>query len=93
MIKKAHMTTYVMSARPPKSIVLTMVRPRPPPDGWLNWWVRWTLSASEVIEAAACPVVRAEADELGERAECLLYDGHPGSHSFDLQRPGKPSYD
>jgi len=36
MIKEAHMTTYVMSARPPKSIVLTMVRPRPPPDGWLN---------------------------------------------------------
>lgn len=47
----------------------------------IEWWVRWTLSSSTVEQVAACPDIR---DEPGEDDACLLFEGHPGRHSFDL---------
>lgn len=50
----------------------------------IEWWVRWTLSASEIVETTICPVEGDEPDEYDERDPCLLYKGHPGRHSFEL---------
>lgn len=52
----------------------------------LEWWVRWTLSASAVEQTQACPAECQELDEPGGDVTCLLFEGHPGRHSFDLER-------
>ncbi|WP_173074950.1 hypothetical protein [Phytohabitans rumicis] len=49
----------------------------------IAWWVRWTLSASEIVETTMCPAESDEVDQLGEHDLCLLYQGHPGRHSFE----------
>jgi hypothetical protein len=52
-----------------------------------EWWVYWTLSASEILEVNGCPVVRPEPDQRGEQVLCLLFENHPGRHSYELN-PG-----
>jgi hypothetical protein len=55
----------------------------------LEWWVRWTLSSSAVEQVTACMAMceePEEPEEPGEEAYCLLFDGHPGRHSFDLDQ-------
>jgi hypothetical protein len=43
------------------------------------------LDDTEIVETRICPV---ESDNLvnvhGEHEPCLLFEGHPGRHSFDL---------
>jgi hypothetical protein len=53
-------------------------------DG-VAWWVQWNMSASEVVETAMCPAESDEADNFDEHDPCLLYEGHPGRHSFEYQ--------
>jgi hypothetical protein len=50
----------------------------------LEWWIRWTLTSSTVDQVTACPVGCDDLGESSEDAVCLLFDGHPGRHSFDL---------
>jgi hypothetical protein len=45
-----------------------------------EYWVRWTLRASEIVKLGACP----ERDENDPRGSaCLLFDKHPGRHTFE----------
>jgi hypothetical protein len=44
------------------------------------------LGASEVREVAGCPVVLRESGGSGEEVICLLFEDHPGRHSFELER-------
>jgi hypothetical protein len=53
-------------------------------QGDVEWWVRWTLDAFEIVEQAACPAEGKVTNEFGEPAICLLFDGHPGRHSFEF---------
>jgi hypothetical protein len=52
----------------------------------VEWWVRWTLTSSAVEQVLACPAVCAGPDEPVDEDSCLLFEGHPGRHSFDLDR-------
>jgi hypothetical protein len=52
----------------------------------VEWWVRWTLTSSAVEQMMTCSGVCEEPDEAGEKDSCLLFEGHPGRHSFDLER-------
>jgi hypothetical protein len=52
----------------------------------VEWWIRWTLTSSAIEQVHICPTVRNEQDEDGEDVVCLLFEGHPGRHSFDLDR-------
>lgn len=54
-------------------------------DG-VEWWVRWTLDAFEVVEQHICPAEGGVVNEFGERDICLLYEGHPGRHSFEFEQ-------
>ncbi len=56
-------------------------------DG-VEWWVCWSLSASEIVETTICPAVRDEPDDYGEDVVCLLHVHHPGRHSFELRSTG-----
>jgi hypothetical protein len=49
-----------------------------------EWWIYWTLSASEIREVSACPAIQPERDQNGEEVLCLLFEGHPGRHSFEI---------
>lgn len=49
-----------------------------------DWWIRWTLAASEVVEAGHCPAQGDTRDALGDTDVCLLFNRHPGRHSFEL---------
>ena len=43
------------------------------------------MSSSTVEQVAACPGVSKEPDETDDDDDaCLLFEGHPGRHSFDL---------
>jgi hypothetical protein len=35
---------------------------------------------------AACPATGRPINDRGDHAMCLLYGGHPGRHSFDLDQ-------
>jgi hypothetical protein len=50
----------------------------------IEWWVRWTLTASEILEEKACEAESAEVGQLGEHQTCVLFHGHPGRHSFEM---------
>jgi hypothetical protein len=50
----------------------------------IEWWVRWTMSCSTVDQVTACPGVSDEPGEPQDDDACLLFEGHPGRHSFDL---------
>jgi hypothetical protein len=52
--------------------------------GEIEWWVRWTLTSSTVEQVTACAEVRDEPGEPRGGDPCLLCEGHPGRHSFDL---------
>ncbi len=54
-------------------------------DG-VEWWVRWTLRAFEIVQLTGCQVERANTDptSLEKTDVCLLYTEHPGRHSFDI---------
>jgi hypothetical protein len=52
----------------------------------VEWWIRWTLTSSAVEQVTACPAVYEELEEPQEDVGCLLFEGHPGRHSFDLER-------
>jgi len=55
-------------------------------DG-VEWWVRWTLAASEIVKVRACPAqTQGIIDEDDGPDGCLLFEGHPGSHSFELRQ-------
>jgi hypothetical protein len=48
-------------------------------------WVRWTLDAVEIVERPPCAAEADSVDELGDRDLCMLFDGHPGRHSFEFE--------
>jgi hypothetical protein len=50
----------------------------------IEWWVRWTMTSSTVEQVAACPGVSEEPGDAQDDDACLLFEGHPGRHSFDL---------
>jgi hypothetical protein len=51
----------------------------------VEWWIRWTLDASEIVETHICPTESDKTiNERGEHDICLLYEGHPGRHSFEF---------
>jgi hypothetical protein len=52
----------------------------------VEWWIRWTLTSSTIEQDTACPAVRDSVDEPEEDTSCLLFDGHPGRHSFDQEQ-------
>jgi hypothetical protein len=54
--------------------------------GQLEWWIRWTLSSSEIQQTKYCPAIDDERDEYDEEVVCLLFEDHPGGHSFELGR-------
>jgi hypothetical protein len=44
-----------------------------------------TLDASEIVETHICPTESDKTiNERGEHDICLLYEGHPGRHSFEF---------
>jgi hypothetical protein len=49
----------------------------------IEWWIRWTLSSSTVDQVAACPTATIEPEE---DIACLLFEGHPGRHSYELDQ-------
>jgi len=53
-------------------------------DGETEWWVRWTFTCSSIDQVTACAAARDEPGEPREGDPCLLFEGHPGRHSFDL---------
>jgi hypothetical protein len=56
-------------------------------DDGVEWWLCWTTQTDEpaIVERRACPI---ESDTLvnehGEHEPCLLFEEHPGRHSFEL---------
>mgnify|MGYP001097578793 CR=1 FL=1 len=46
----------------------------------LEWWIRWERAAPWIVPAQLCP-----ADDEAE--VCILFAGHLGHHSFELQLP------
>ena len=44
----------------------------------VEWWIRWDAAAPQIVPAQLCP-------EDDEDEVCLLFVGHPGHHSFELQ--------
>jgi hypothetical protein len=63
----------------------------------VEWWLRWTRDVmddaaagrlpdvAEIVETRICPAEsRTSTNEHGEGDPCLLYEDHPGRHSFDL---------
>jgi len=57
-------------------------------DQW--WWLRWDGSPGEVIEVIQIDPCDAELPQGRYADECLLPEGHPGPHSFDLLPPDGP---
>ncbi len=51
----------------------------------VEWWIRWTLTSSAIEQVGACPTVHEESGDPPEEVACLLFEGHPGRHSFDLE--------
>lgn len=43
-----------------------------------DYWVRWTLRASEMVSLPACP----ERDTANDE-QCLLFERHPGRCTFE----------
>lgn len=52
-------------------------------DQW--WWLRWDGRLLEVIQIDPC---EAELPQGQFADACVLPEGHPGPHSFDLAPPG-----
>ncbi|MCA2211488.1 hypothetical protein [Jidongwangia harbinensis] len=52
----------------------------------VEWWVRWTLTSSAVEQGTACAAVDDDTEESAGEVVCLLFEGHPGRHSFDLDQ-------
>ncbi|MFF5290316.1 winged helix-turn-helix domain-containing protein [Paractinoplanes globisporus] len=50
--------------------------------GDTEWWVRWTLVASEINPLRMCPAQRDPGDPAADDNTCLLFDGHVGRHSY-----------
>ena len=49
-----------------------------------EFWVRWTLRSSEIVTLDGCPVTFPNvSDGRPEPDLCLLFDGHPGKHTFE----------
>nr|WP_221382234.1 hypothetical protein [Actinoplanes polyasparticus] len=49
----------------------------------IEWWIRWTLSASEIEQVVACSTAPGESEQ---DVVCLLFEGHLGRHSFQLMQ-------
>jgi hypothetical protein len=47
-----------------------------------EYWVRWTLRASEIVKLPPCPE-RAEPGIGGSTGACLLFEHHPGRCTFE----------
>jgi hypothetical protein len=52
----------------------------------VEWWVRWTLTSSAVDQVMACTASCGEQEDPADETTCLLFEGHPGRHSYDLDR-------
>jgi hypothetical protein len=52
-------------------------------DG-VEWWVRWTLTASEIVETDVCPAQGPATDDGDDPNIRLLLVNHPGRHSFEF---------
>jgi DNA-binding transcriptional regulator YhcF (GntR family) len=50
--------------------------------GGTEWWVQWTLHASEINPYGMCPASRLPGDSAADDNTCLLHEGHVGRHSF-----------
>lgn len=52
------------------------------------WWVRWDDSTGrrDVVPMGNCPVETARGQVLSE--VCILFDRHPGRHTFEWESPG-----
>jgi hypothetical protein len=50
-----------------------------------DWWVRWTLRASEIVPLARCGAEGDKPDKLGERELCLLFKDHERDHTFQFE--------
>jgi hypothetical protein len=53
-------------------------------DDEVEWWIRWTLTASAVEQVLACSGFCDASEDPDDEATCLLFEGHPGRHSFEL---------
>jgi hypothetical protein len=58
-------------------------------DGDQWWWLRWDGQVGEAIEVVQIDPCDAELPQARYADDCLLPEGHPGPHSFDL--PPLPS--
>jgi hypothetical protein len=48
-----------------------------------EWWLHW--ATPQIVETHICPVESATIiNAHGEHEPCLLCQGHPGRHSFEL---------
>ena len=50
--------------------------------GGVEWWVQWTLTASEINPIRLCPAQRFPDSGPTDDNNCLLFDGHPGRHLY-----------
>jgi hypothetical protein len=52
----------------------------------VEWWVHWTLFASEITSHVGCGAEMSsrDPDNLDKVNVCLLYANHPGKHSFAI---------
>jgi hypothetical protein len=46
------------------------------------WWLRWSLQTRDIVQIDPCAVVGFHG---GYRDDCMLHDGHHGSHSYELR--------
>ncbi|MEU4241041.1 hypothetical protein [Actinoplanes sp. NPDC026619] len=46
-----------------------------------QWWVQWSLAASEINPLALCTAERFPGDEEEDDNGCVLFDRHEGRHS------------
>jgi hypothetical protein len=51
-------------------------------DQW--WWLRWDGQLGEAIEVMQIDPCDAELSQGRYADDCVLPEGHPGPHSFDL---------
>jgi len=54
-------------------------------DQW--WWLRWDSQPAEALEVIQIDPCAAELPHGQYADDCVLPEGHPGPHSFDLSSP------
>jgi hypothetical protein len=51
----------------------------------VEWWIRWTLTSSAIEQVRECSSGHDDIADSTEHHACLLFEGHPGRHSFELE--------